>query len=64
MNPFDMKKCVDVLQKECLNADAVVIAVLEDDVMYTKEFGSIRHRRKLTATLKKKLNGVARPFRR
>lgn len=61
MNPFEMKKCVDALQKECLNADAVMVCVLKGDVVYTKSYGKFLNQGRLMATMRKKLNGLAKP---
>lgn len=64
MNPFEMKKVAELLNGQCLNADAVFIAVLKDDVVYTHEYGKVLKRVKLLSTLKKKLNGFAKPVRK
>ena len=59
-----MKKVVELLNGQCLSADAVFIAVLKDDVVYTHEYGKVLKRVKLLSTLKKKLNGFAKPVRK
>lgn len=64
MNPFEMKKVGELLNGQCLSADAVFIAVLKDDVVYTHEYGKVLKRVKLLSTLKKKLNGFAKPVRK
>ena len=55
MNPFEMKKVVDTLNKECLNADAVFIAVLKGDNIYTKIHGKFLNRGKLMNALRRHL---------
>lgn len=52
MNPFEMKKVVDTLNKECLNADAVFIAVLKGNDIYTKIHGKFLDKGKLMKALK------------
>lgn len=53
MNPFEMKKVVDTLNKECLNADAVFVAVLKGNDIYTKIHGKFLNRGKLMKALKR-----------
>lgn len=55
MNPFEMKKVADTLNKECLNADAVFVAVLKDDVVYTSTYGKFLNKGKMIRALKKYL---------
>lgn len=55
MNPFEMKKVVDTLNKECLNADAVFIAVLKGNVIYTKTHGKFLNKGKLMQALQRHL---------
>lgn len=64
MNPFEMKKVAELLNGQCLNADAVMVAVLVGDVVYTHEYGKVLKRVRLIGTLKKKLNGFARLVRK
>lgn len=61
MNPFEMKLCVNALQKECLNADAVMVCVLKGDRVYTKCYGKILNQGRLMSTMRKKLDGLAKP---
>ena len=53
MNPFEMKKVVDTLNKESLNADAVFVAFLKGDDVYTTIHGKFLNRGKLMKTLKR-----------
>lgn len=55
MNPFEMKKVADTLNKECLNADAVFIAVLKGDNIYTKTHGKFLNKGKLMRALQRHL---------
>lgn len=55
MNPFEMKKVGELLNKECLNADAVFVAVLKGDVVYTSTYGKFLNKGKMINALKKYL---------
>lgn len=55
MNPFEMKNVVETLNRECLNADAVFIAVLKGDNIYTKTHGKFLNKGKLMKALKREL---------
>lgn len=50
-----MKKVAELLNKECLNADAVFIAVLKGDNVYMKTHGKILNRGKLMRALKREI---------
>lgn len=64
MNPFEMKNVAELLNGQCLNADAVMVAVLVGDVVYTHEYGKVLKRAKLMRAMKMKLNGFAKPVRK
>lgn len=52
MNPVEMKKLRDTLEKEAPGTDAIWVAALKHGIVCYKGFGPVKHRTKLMRKLR------------